>query len=128
MKGNIDDYDANWITVEFSYSDNNLTFTQKVSCLLNYEFESLIDSIDSIILGQETGIIGTFIEPYLSLAITKVKGAYAIQIRFLYDTTDGYWKEVYICEEFDDGNLINLNEEFKVLYKKFPYRPVDSEI
>ncbi len=117
-----DDYDANWLTVSIEYSDGQLSFQKTDYCLLSFELEELIGKMDGIISGAETGLMTDFLEPYLALAVTKAENTYAVQIRYVYDTTDGIWKDVYICQSMSLQELIDLRNHFKTLYEKYPQR------
>ena len=64
-----DTYDANWLVVQIDYSDDQLTFSEKDTCLLSFELQDLTESIDDVLVGKETGLLMTFMEPYLTFAI-----------------------------------------------------------
>ena len=119
--GKGDVYDVNWLDVGVAYDDGSLSFRQKDSCLLADELEELTEALDGIVHGRETGTIRTFMEPYLSFAVTGVGELYAVQIRFVYDTSDG-WKTVGVCQGMDRRELAALNRELKAMYARFPRR------
>ena len=121
-----DTYDANWLVVQIDYQDDQLTFSEKDTCLLSFELQDLTESIDDVLVGKETGLLMTFMEPYLTFAITQVGEVYAVQIRFVYDTSDGLWKDVYISQEMTLDELTNMNNGFKDLYKTYPYRETEK--
>ena len=123
-KGDI--YDANWLVVQIDYSDDQLTFSEKDTCLLSFELQDLTESIDDVLVGKETGLLMTFMEPYLTFAITQVGEVYAVQIRFVYDTSDGLWKDVYISQGMTLDELTNMKYGFKDLYKTYPYRETEK--
>ena len=126
-KGKKDDaYDANWLVVQIDYSDDQLTFSEKDTCLLSFELQDLTESIDDVLVGKETGLLMAFMEPYLTFAITQVGEVYAVQIRFVYDTSDGLWKDVYISQGMTLDELTNMNNGFKDLYKTYPYRETEK--
>ena len=119
--GKGDMYDVNWLEVGVAYDDGSLSFRQKDSCLLAYELEELTEALDGIVEGRETGMIQTFMEPYLSFAVTRVGEVYAVQIRFVYDTSDG-WKTIGVCQGMDLRELAEMNEKMKEMYQRFPRR------
>ena len=121
-----DTYDANWLVVQIDYSDDQLTFSEKDTCLLSFELQDLTESIDDVLVGKETGLLMTFMEPNLTFAITQVGEVYAVQIRFVYDTSDGLWKDVYISQGMTLDELTNMNNGFKDLYKTYPYRETEK--
>lgn len=117
----LDEYDSNWVMVRVNYSDPDLSFDCTDPCLLNFELKEFADEIQELEL-TETDLIKNFIEPYLSMAITKIDDDFAFQIRFVYEMTEEGWKEAYICQKYDLQGLRNLNNEFRRLYNKFPLR------
>lgn len=119
--GEGDDLGANWLNVGVVYDDGSLSFRQTDSCLLATELAELTEALDAILEGRETGMIQTFLEPYLSFAVTGIGELYAVQVRFVYDT-DGPWKDVGICQGMDRRELAELNEGLKALYRRFPRR------
>ena len=120
-EGRGDEYGVNWLEVGVVYDDGSLSFRQKDSCLLADELEELTQALDGIVEGRETGTIQTFMEPYLSFAVTRVGEVYAVQVRFVYDT-DGPWKTVGVCQGMDRRALGVLNEELKAMSARFPRR------
>ena len=119
--GRGDMYDVNWLEVGVAYDDGSLSFRQKDSCLLSYELEELTEALDGIVEERETGTIQTFMEPYLSFAVTRVGEVYAVQIRFVYDTSDG-WKTIGVCQGMDLRELAEMNAELKAMSARFPRR------
>ena len=59
-------------------------------------------------------------EPYLSFAVTKAKDTYAVMIKFIYD--GAAWNDIYVCQGMNRQELTDLNDQFKALYEKYPYR------
>ena len=116
------DYDANWLMVEIAYSNRAETNTYNDPCLLTYEFIDLIDGIDEILAGRETGYITDFMEPYLQFSVTKVGDLFAVQIRFVYDTTDGQWKEIYVSQGMSYQELNAFSQAGRLLCEQFPER------
>ncbi|MBR4692867.1 MAG: hypothetical protein IKP17_08920 [Oscillospiraceae bacterium] len=124
-EGGSDLYDVNWLVVGVAYDDGSLSFRQEDSCLLAYELRELTEALDGIVEGRETGLIRTFMEPYLSIAVTRVGEVYALQVRFVYDTA-GPWKAVGVCRGLDRRELAELNERLKAMYARFPRREVQE--
>ena len=120
-EGGSDLYDVNWLVVGVAYDDGSLSFREADSCLLAYELRELTEALDGIVEGRETGLIRTFTEPYLSFAVTRVGEVYALQVRFVYDTSEG-WKAVGVCQGMDRRALAELNAELKSMYARFPRR------
>ncbi len=116
------DYDANWLTVEIAYSCGDDKNTYYDSCLLTSELIELIDRIDDLLAGKETGFITDFMEPYLKFSVTKVGDLFAVQIRFVYDTADGQWKEIYVSQGVSFQELKSLSLAGRQLCERFPER------
>ena len=117
-----DDYfDANWLNVGIHYDDGSLSFRQVDSCLLSFELKELTETLDAILEGRETGTATDFMEPYLTLSVTRKGEGYDVQSRFVYDTGSP-WKEVCVCQEMDSRELADLNTELKKMYARFPRR------
>ena len=119
--GRGDMYDVNWLEVGVAYDDGSLSFRQKDSCLLSYELEELTEALDGIVEERETGTIQAFMEPYLTFAVTRVGEVYAVQVRFVYDTSEG-WKAVGVCQGMDRQELAEINAELKRMSARFPRR------
>ena len=120
--GRGDMYDLNWLNVGVAYSDGSLSFRQVDSCLLSFELAALTEAVDAILAGRESGTITDFMEPYLTLAVTAVGEVYAVQVRFVYDTTGGHWKTAAVCQGMDRRALAEMNEKLKAMYARFPRR------
>lgn len=123
LQKGMDSYDANWLTVKINYTDDTNTFTYIDNCLLTNELENIVNCIESVIEGKETGIMSNFIEPYLKLSLTKINALYALQIRFVYDSEN--WKEIYVTQGMSADELNDLYQELGCLSNKFPYRNTD---
>ena len=119
----MDYYDANWLTVNIRCTDNCTDKSYKDNCILTYELDNLVKQIDNIIDGKESGLITEFMEPYLKFSITKTKDIYAVQIRFVCDTTEE-WKEVYVSQGMNVKELVEMRNGLDKLRKKFPVRQV----
>ena len=117
----MDYYDANWLTVNIRYTDSNTDKSFTDNCILTYELENLVQQIDDIISGEESGLITEFMEPYLKFSVTKTKDIYAVQIRFVCDIAEE-WKEVYVSQGMNINELTELRNGLDNLRKKFPER------
>lgn len=115
--------DANWLTVNINYTEMGLNKNFVDSCILTFELEELVQQIDDIIDGKETGMISDFLEPFLRFAVIKLENIYAVQIRFVYDTTDD-WKEIYISQGMNENEFLRMRDGLDMLRKKFPIRRI----
>ncbi len=116
-----DYFDANWLNVGIRYDDGNLYFRQIDSCLLAFELAELTETLDAILEGRETGTATDFMEPYLTLSVTRMGEGFDVQIRFVYDTGSP-WKEVCVCQAMDRRELREMNDGLKEMYARFPRR------
>lgn len=120
-KKRMDEYDRNWLTVSIVYFDGVEHHSYTDNCLLADELESVVREMKDIHFGKETGMIADFIEPYLALAVTKVDDIYAVQIRFVYDTSDD-WKEIYVSQGLTEEMYQEVCCEMENISKQFPTR------
>ncbi len=120
-KKGMDESDLNWLTVLVTYSDGAEHYSWTDNCLLAYGLESVARKMKDILSGKETGIIADFIEPYLELAVTKVDDVYAVQIRFVYDTSDD-WQEIYVSQGLTEEGYREVCREMENMSKQFPTR------
>lgn len=120
-KKGMDEYDRNWLTVSIVYFDGVEHHSYTDNCLLADELESVVREMKDIRFGKETGMIADFTEPYLALAVTKVDDIYAVQIRFVYDTSDD-WKEIYVSQGLTEEMYQEVCCEMENMSKQFPTR------
>ncbi len=120
-KKGMDEYDSNWLTVAIEYFDGVEHHSYADNCLLADELDSVVREMKDILSGKETGMIADFTEPYLGLAVTKVDDIYAVQIRFVYDTSDD-WKEIYVSQGLTEEMYQEVCCEMENMSKQFPIR------
>ncbi len=120
-KKGMDEYDSNWLTVAIEYFDGVEHHSYADNCLLADELESVVREMKDILSGKETGMIADFTEPYLGLAVTKVDDIYAVQIWFVYDTSDD-WKEIYVSQGLTEEMYQEVCCEMENMSKQFPIR------
>ncbi|MCD7727070.1 MAG: hypothetical protein LUH57_01830 [Ruminococcus sp.] len=120
-KKGMNEYDSNWLTVAIEYFDGVEHHSYTDNCLLADELESIVKNMKDILSGKETGMIADFIEPYLELAVTKVDDIYAMQIRFVYDTSDD-WKEIYVSQGLTEEMYQGVCSDIEKMSKQFPVR------
>ena len=87
------DYDANWLMCEVKYSDAETNETYKDACLLTDEPADMVEELSEILDGSEDGYISDFMEPYLKVAAAREDEKIVIIFQFVYDTTDGIWRD-----------------------------------
>lgn len=120
-KKGMDEYDSNWLTVSIAYFDGAEHHSYTDNCLLADELESVVRKMKDILSGKETGMIADFTELYLELAVTKVDDIYAVQIRFVYDTSDD-WKEIYVSQGVTEEMYQEVCCKMENMSKQFPTR------
>lgn len=115
-------YDANWLHLEVVYCDENTNKTYTDNCLLTYELSDLINTLKQIINGSENSYISDFMEPYLSICITKIDEFIIFVISFVYDTTDGKWSKIGVTAKWTMEEAKDKVKELKDMERKFPKR------
>ena len=116
------DYDANWLHIEVDYCDGNTNKTYKDTCLLTYELSELVDTLQLIINGSENSYISDFMEPYLSVCITKIDEFIIFVFSFVYDTTDVKWSKIGVTAKLTMEEAKDKVKELKDMELKFPQR------
>ena len=116
------DYDANWLVCELGYSDAEINETYKDACLLTYELEEIVDEFSKILAGSEDGYISDFMEPYLKVAAARVDEKIVVIFQFVYDTTDGVWKDRKIKALLSQEAATEMLQELKGLVSEYPRR------
>lgn len=120
LEKKMNEFDANWLTVECICTENGETHLYRDSCLLAYELENLLSEFQQILDGKECGMISDFVEPYLKIAVTKVEKLFAVQIRFEYDTDDG--GTFYIIQGMNREEYQTLISQMAEMCQKYPSR------
>ena len=116
------DYDANWLMVKITYSDSEGPQEYTDPCLLTWELCGVIEELEKVINGEESFYVSDFLEPYLKFSFMKVGKDVGIGICFVYDTTDGIWKDHRLAEVFTMEETKDILEELKMLSKKYPIK------
>lgn len=116
------DYDANWLRIEVAYCDEITNKTYNDTCLLTYELSELVDSLQLIINGSKNSYISDFLEPYLSVCITKIDEFIIFVFSFVYDTTDGKWSKIGVTAKWTMEEAKDKVKELKNMELKFPER------
>ena len=116
------DYDANWLMIKITYSDSDGSQEYTDPCLLTWELCDVIRELEKIINGEESLYVSEFLEPYLKFSFMKVGENIGIGISFVYDTTDGIWKDRRLAESFTVETAKDILEELKMLNKKYPIK------
>lgn len=117
-------HDANWLCIEVVYCDDNTNTnnTYKDTCLLTYELSDLVNALQQIINGSEDIYISDFMEPYLSVCITKIDEYIIFVFSFVYDTLDGKWSKIAVSAKWTIEEAKEKVKELKDMELKFPER------
>lgn len=115
-------YDANWLRFEVIYCDENTNKAYTDTCLLTYELSDLVNTLQQIINGGENSYISDFMEPYLSVCITKIDEFIIIVFSFVYDTTNGKWSKIGVTAKWTLEEARNKVKELKDMELKFSER------
>lgn len=115
-------YDANWLHIEVACCDDNTNNTYTDTCLLTYELSELINTLQQIINSNENSYISDFMEPYLSICITKIDEFIIFVFSFVYDTTHGKWSKIGVTAKWTMEEAREKVKELKDMELKFPER------
>ena len=115
-------YDANWLRLEVVFRDKNTSKTYTDTCLLTYELSDLVNTLQQIINGSENSYISDFMEPYLSVCITKIDEFIIFVFSFVYDTTNGKWSKIGVTAKWTMEEAKEKVKELKDMELKFPKR------
>ena len=116
------DYDANWLLCEMKYAEDNFKHVYKDACLLTYELQELTVAMEKILNKEEDAFISEFMEPYLHIAIARAEEKVVFTIQYVYDTTDGKWKERTVSSVMDEETAMQAFQELVALQKAYPER------
>ena len=116
------DYDANWLMCELKYADAEISEIYKDACLLTYELKEMTDAFSKILDGSEDGYISDFMEPYLKAAAARVDEKIVVIFQFVYDTTDGVWKDRKIKALLSQESATEMVQALKDLVSKYSER------
>lgn len=119
-KPNDPDYDANWLTVQVSYTEDGSTATFQDSCVLTWELKEFAEALSEIVSDRETGYISDFMEPYLKFAIAKAGDKFTLTIDFVCDVSDGEWKKINATQLVDREQLIEMRDEINQYLTTYP--------
>lgn len=115
-------YDTNWLLIEFVCCEKNTKKTYTDTCLLTYELTDLKNALQKVINGSESSYISDFMEPYLSVCITKVDEFIIFVISFVYDTAGDKWSKIGITAKWTISEAIDKVNELEDMERKFPKR------
>lgn len=115
-------YEANWLFLEFVCCDETINKTYTDACLLTYELSDLTNALQKVINGSENSYISDFMEPYLSICITKIDEFIIFVLSFVYDTTDGKRSKIGVTAKWTMTEAKDKLKELKDTELKFPER------
>ena len=116
------DYDANWLLCEIKYAEGDCSHTYRDACLLTYELQELTNAMESILNKEDDAYVSDFMEPYLKIAIARAEEKVVFTIRYVYDTTDGKWKERTVSSVLDEDMALQAFCELIEFQKAYPER------
>ena len=115
-------YDANWLNLIINYRDEKKDKTYTENCLLTTELSDLINVFQKIIKGDKNSYISDFLEPYLSICITKVDEFIIFGFSFVYDTCGKKCSKISITAKWTMLEAKEKVKELKDMKLKFPKR------
>ena len=116
------EYDANWLMLKVTWSDDNGKQIYQGACLLAWELQEIPKELGRIIAGDELLYLSDFMEPYLKLVFANADQQILTGIEFVYDTTDGVWKSHKLVETMSIKDAKKLVEELNTLCEKYHVR------
>ena len=116
------DYDANWLLCEIKYAEGDYNQVYRDACLLTYELKELTKAMENILNKEDDAYISEFMEPYLKFAIARAEEKVVFTIRYVYDTTDGRWKERIVSAVMDEVAAMHAFHELTAFQKVYPER------
>ena len=116
------DYDANWLVVAVSYSNDKTSEEYHDACLLTYEFEDFIEGFSNVLAGKETLYISDFMEPYLKFAVAIADERILLGMEFVYEVNETTWKSRKISEVISMDRAKEIVEELRLMLSRFPQR------
>ena len=116
------DYDANWLLCEIKYTEGDSIHVYRDVCLLTYELDELTKAMENILNKEDDAYISDFMEPYLKIAIARAEEKVVFTIQYVYDTTDGKWKERIVSSVMDEDTAMQAFHELTAFQKAYPER------
>lgn len=121
-KPNDPDYDANWLTVQVGYTEDETTAVFQDSCVLTWELKEMADALSEMLDDRETAYISEFMEPYLKFAVARAGDNFTFTIDFVCDVSDGEWKKIKATQLLDREQLSAVLDEVKQYLITYPAR------
>ena len=115
-------HDANWLRIKVVFCDENTNKTYTDQCLLTYELSELVNALQRIVNGSKNSYISDFMEPYLSVIITKVDELITFALSFVYSTIDEDWPTVEVTAKWTMEEAKAKLKELKDMELRFPER------
>lgn len=116
------DYDANWLMVSISYSNDKTSEKYRDACLLTYEFEDFIEGFSNVLAGKENLYISNFMEPYLKFAVAIADERILLGIEFVYEANKTAWKSRKASKVIPKERAKEILEELRSMLARFPQR------
>ena len=114
-------YDANWLDVAVTFSDNGDVTRYVDPCLLTTELAEIPEELERVMSGEEDSYISDFLEPYLSIVFARDGERIVVIVHFVYDTT-GRWKSRKITKFMSAEEADDFLRRFKAMCAEFPQR------
>ena len=84
--------------------------------------EEMADAFSEILDGSEDGYISEFMEPYLKVAAARVDEKIVVIFQYVYDTTDGVWKDRKIKTLLSQESATEMVQSLKDLVSEYSER------
>lgn len=120
------EYDGNWLMLEFSYADKEVKNIGHDPCILTWEIDNMIDDLKSILNGKKSCFISDFLEPYLKLVVIKHGETYSLATSFYYYPTADDCRSWELSQELSKNNFAAWIKEWEDIMQKYPIREVEK--
>ena len=115
-------YDANWLTVRVSVTQENEPLTDEDPCLMTDELIDMRRGMNAILAGKRSCAILETLEPYFRIAFAATAGGFVILME--YHVWEGRRHVVTwsAAEHMDRARFREIRDEIAALCEKYPER------
>ena len=117
-----DGFDANWLRVGVRCAIGADSREYEDCCLRSNEVAEIAEALESVLRGERSGAIMSFMEPYLMLSAARTGENFVFLVQYVYDTAGSAWKYFSVSQTMDAQTLSGLCGELRRMYARFPYR------
>ena len=117
------EWDANWVTVRFSYSDGKgVQGDETDSCVLTFETARFIKALKGLLQGETDRASLDTEEPYFKMTAAKEGDAYTVAAGYQRSVAQNDLALFEVRAAYDEKELARMVEELEEEWKRFPKR------